>query len=168
MDPVARRENSWVYYNGDYRQYKDARVGLLTHALNYGTGCFEGIRAYWNAPEGRLYAVRMPEHYARMAGNAKTLQIALPHTVDELCDITIEVLRRNSPREDMYIRPLAFKSDEIIGVKLHDVSDSFAIVVAPMGDYIPTKGIRCMVSSWRRVDDTMMPARAKITGIYVN
>src|SRR5579872_1801258 len=115
MDPATRRENSWVYYNGEYKQFKDARVGLLTHALNYGTGCFEGIRAYWNESEEQLYAVRMPEHYVRMVGNAKTLQIMLPHSVDELCAITLDVLRRNHPREDMYIRPLAFKSDEIIG-----------------------------------------------------
>jgi branched-chain amino acid aminotransferase len=164
----TRRNNSWVWFDGEFRRYSDAKVGLMTHALNYGTGCFEGIRAYWNQQREQLYALRMAEHYDRMQANARVLQMRLPHTTAELCDLTFELLRRNQVREDFYIRPLLFKSAEEIGVKLHDVRDSFAIMVAPMGAYVPTQGMRCMVSSWRRVDDTMAPARTKCTGIYIN
>jgi branched-chain amino acid aminotransferase len=167
-DPAARRDQSWVFFDGEFRRYADAKVGLLTHGLNYGTGLFEGIRAYWNEERKQAYLLRMPEHYERMKQNAKVLQIQIPHTVEELCAITVELLKRNECREDMYIRPLAFKSDEIIGVRLHDVGDSFAIIQAPMGNYVPTSGMRCLVSSWRRVDDTMAPARTKCTGIYIN
>jgi branched-chain amino acid aminotransferase len=165
---TARRETSWVWFDGRVCQYSEAKVGLLTHGLNYGTGVFEGIRAYWNAGREQLYTLRMPEHYDRMRGNARILQMELPLSTSELCAITADLLRRNGYREDVYIRPIIFKSAEIIGVKLHDVPESFGICTAPMRDYVGTTGIRCLVSSWRRVDDTMIPARSKCTGMYVN
>lgn len=167
-DAATRREQSWVYFDGEFRRYADAKVGLLTHGLNYGTGVFEGIRGYWNAEREQLFVLRLAEHFDRMHINARVLQMRLPHPTDELCAITLDLLRRNECREDMYVRPLTFKSAEEIGVKLHDVPDSFAIITAPMGAYVPTGGMRCMVSSWRRVDDTMAPARTKCTGIYIN
>jgi branched-chain amino acid aminotransferase len=167
-DAVTRRETSWVWFDGRVCQYGEAKVGLLTHALNYGTGVFEGIRAYWNAEREQLYTLRMPEHFDRMRVNARVLQMELPLSTPELCTITHELLSRNGYREDVYIRPIVFKSAEIIGVKLHDVPESFAICTAPMGDYVGTAGIRCMVSSWRRIDDTMAPVRAKCSGLYVN
>ncbi|MBV8300879.1 MAG: branched-chain amino acid transaminase [Candidatus Dormibacteraeota bacterium] len=168
LDAATRREQSWVFFNGAYTHYADAKIGLLTHALNYGTGIFEGIRAYWNVERSQLYVLRLPEHFERMLQNARTMQMTIPHSIPELCAISMELLRRNEYREDSYIRPLCFKADEIIGVKLHDVSDSFAIVTAPMGPYVGTEGIRTMVSSWRRIDDTMAPVRTKCTGLYVN
>jgi branched-chain amino acid aminotransferase len=94
--------------------------------------------------------------------------MTIPWSVEELVATTVELLRRNEYREDTYVRPLSFKSAEIIGVKLHDVADSFAIVTAPMGLYVGNAGIRCMVSSWRRIDDAMAPVRTKCTGLYVN
>jgi branched-chain amino acid aminotransferase len=163
-----RRDQSWVFFDGEFRRYDEARVGLLTHGLNYGTGCFEGIRAYWNAERRQLHALRLPEHFDRMHGNARTLQMRLPHSVAELCGITVELLRRNECREDTYIRPLLFKSSEEIGFRLHDIPDSFAIITAPLSDYVSPAGIRCMVSTWRRIDDTMAPPRTKCTGIYIN
>jgi branched-chain amino acid aminotransferase len=167
-DAVTRRETSWIWFDGRICQYGDAKVGLLTHGLNYGTGVFEGIRAYWNEEREQLFTLRMGEHFDRMRTNARILQMEVPLSTRELCDITRELLRRNEYREDTYIRPLIFKSAEIIGVKLHDVPDSFAICTAPMGAYVGIGGIRCLVSSWRRIDDTMVPARAKCTGVYVN
>ena len=167
-DAVTRRETSWIWFNGEVTRYQEAKVGLLTHGLNYGTGVFEGIRAYWNEDRSQLYGLRMPEHYDRMRTNARILQMEVPLSTVELCAITADLLRRNGYREDVYIRPLIFKAAEIIGVKLHDVPDSFAICTAPMGSYVGTAGIRCIVSSWRRIDDTMMPARSKCAGNYVN
>ena len=141
----------------------------MTHALHYGTGCFEGIRAYWNPNQEQLFAILMKPHFARLRQSAKILQIELPYTDEEMIDATVEILRRNGYREDVYVRPLAFKSSEEIGVRLHNLKESFAIYTAPFGAYVDVdKGIRCMVSSWRRIDDNAAPARAKITGIYIN
>jgi len=167
-DAVSRRQQSWVYFDGEFRRYQDARVGLLTQGLNYGTGVFEGLRAYWNEETQQLYGLWFPEHFRRLHQNARTLQMRVPHSVEELCRITTELLRRNQSRETTYIRPLIFKSAEEIGFRLHDVPDSFAIATAPMGDYVPTHGMRCMVSTWRRISDTMAPPRTKCTGIYIN
>ncbi len=167
-DVDVARDRSWVFFNGKVVHYDEAKVGLLTHGLNYGTGIFEGIRAYWNEAREQLYVLRMPEHYERMHRNARSLQMSIPWSISELCAITNDLLRRNQWREDSYIRPICFKSAEIIGVKLHDVPDSFGIVTTPMGPYVGTSGIRCLVSSWRRIDDTMAPVRTKCTGLYVN
>ncbi|HYA00346.1 MAG TPA: branched-chain amino acid transaminase [Candidatus Binatia bacterium] len=167
-DAATRREQSWVFFDGEFRRYRDAKIGLLTQGLNYGTGCFEGIRAYWSAERGQLYGLWFPEHYRRMKRNARALLMSVPHSVDELCDITVELLRRNEYRQTTYIRPLVFKSGEEIGFRLHDIPDSFAILTTPMGDYVPTSGMRCMVSTWRRIDDTVAPPRTKCTGIYIN
>jgi branched-chain amino acid aminotransferase len=167
-EATSLREKSWVFFNGEVVHYADAKVGLLTHGLNYGTGVFEGIRAYWNAEREQLFALSLPEHFERMHQNTRALQMTIPWSVDELVAITVDLLRRNEYREDAYVRPLSFKSAEIIGVKLHDVADSFAIVTAPMGLYVGNGGIRCMVSSWRRIDDSMAPVRTKCTGLYVN
>ncbi len=167
-DAVTRRESSWVWFDGRICHYSGAKVGLLTHGLNYGTGVFEGIRAYWSEEREQLYTLRLPEHFERMRGNARILQMELPLSTAELCAVTNDLLRRNRYREDVYIRPIIFKSAEIIGVKLHDIPESMGICTAPMGNYVATTGIRCMVSSWRRVDDTMMPVRTKCTGGYLN
>jgi len=164
----TRRDNSWVFFNGETVRYTEAKVGLLTHGLNYGTGCFEGIRAYWNEEREQLFVVKLPEHYERMHESARALQMSIRWGVQELSAVTLDLLRRNQYRENAYVRPICFKSAEEIGVKLHDVPDGFGMVTAPVGPYIGTDGIRCMVSSWRRIDDTMAPARSKCTGIYVN
>src|SRR6202171_2123643 len=160
---------SWVFFDGEYRRYKDVHIGLMTHALHYGTGCFEGIRAYWNPKQESLFGLLIKPPFKRLRSPAKILKIDLPLTDEEMLDAVVELLRRNGYREDVYIRPLAFKSSEEIGVRLHNLTSSFAIYTAPFGAYVDVeKGIRCMVSSWRSLDDNAAPARAKVTGIYVN
>jgi branched-chain amino acid aminotransferase len=159
----------WVYLDGEVKRYDDARVGLMTHALQYGTGVFEGIRGYWSPEHEQLFLLKLREHYRRMQNSVKVLKLTIPMNLDELCETSIELIRRNNFRQDVYIRPFAFKSSEEIGVRLHNLKDSFAIYVTPFGKYVEVDGgIRCMVSSWRRIDDNVAPARAKITGIYVN
>ena len=148
---------------------ESAKVSVMTHGLNYGTGCFEGIRAYWNDEAQQLYVFRLQEHYERMHRSARILRIELGQSADELGEITLDLLRREGYREDAYIRPLAFKADEIIGVRLHNLTDWLAIFATPFGRYIEQEeGAHVCFSSWRRVDDNVAPARAKITGIYVN
>jgi branched-chain amino acid aminotransferase len=161
--------NSWVYLNGEFRRYNDARIGLMTHALHYGTGVFEGIRAYWNAPKNQLYLLEAPEHFNRLRRSGNIMKMTLPHSTEELVNLTIELLRRNEYKADTYVRPLLYKSSEVIGVRLAGIAESFLIYTAPMGNYVDVEsGIRCMVSSWRRVSDQSLPARGKITGAYAN
>lgn len=168
----ARREEQsqyWVYLDGEIKRYGDARLGLMTHALHYGTGVFEGIRGYWSPEHEQLFILKLREHYARMQRSVKVLKLEIPIPLDELCQVSIELLRMNNFRQDVYIRPFAFKSSEEIGVRLHNLKNSFAIYVTPYGNYVDVeRGIRCMVSSWRRIDDNAAPPRSKITGIYVN
>jgi branched-chain amino acid aminotransferase len=159
----------YAYHNGDFVPLSQAKVSIMTHALNYGTGCFEGIRGNWNAQEERLYIFRLREHYERLVRSSKILKIKVPHSVQELCDITVELVRRNGYREDIYIRPLSYKGQAMVGVRLHGVEDAFSIFTLPFGNYLDLdKGIKCGTVGWRRVEDSAIPARAKVTGIYVN
>ncbi len=158
-----------VYANGRFQRYEDAKVGLLTHGLQYGTGCFEGIRGYWVPDERELFLVLVRDHFERLTTSAKILTIELSKSADELAEITTELCLRNRYETDVYIRPFAYKAAEDVGVRLHNVPDELAIVPIPFSPYIDSS--RCLdvcVSSWRRADDTMAPPRAKITGLYVN
>jgi branched-chain amino acid aminotransferase len=158
-----------VYANGKFCRYDEAKVGLLTHGLQYVTGCFEGIRGYWSPSERELYLVLLREHYDRLKTSAKILMMNIPHSVDELIDLTVELSARNRFETDIYIRPCIFKAAEDIGVRLHNVPDAFAIIPVPFANYLDTsKGLNVCISSWRRADDSMAPPRAKITGLYVN
>ncbi len=162
-------DTAWAFFDGKIVPLKDARINVMTHAFNYGTGCFEGIRAYWNEDAGQLYGLFLREHYDRFLRSCKILRITLPYTAPQLVDLTLEVLRRCGYKQDTYVRPLAYKADQIIGVRLHDLEDALTIFAVPFGTYIDIeKGLTVGTSSWRRVDDNAIPARAKITGSYVN
>jgi branched-chain amino acid aminotransferase len=159
--------NSWVFFDGEFGRYNDHKLGLMTHALHYGTGCFEGIRAYWNAKQEQLYLLQAPAHYERLRRSANIMRMTVPYSTEELVNLTIELLRRNEFKSDVYVRPLLYASSEEIGVRLHDLQHSFFIYATPFGKYVEVEaGIRCLVSSWRRVPDQSLPARAKITGSY--
>jgi branched-chain amino acid aminotransferase len=147
---------------------REARVGILTHALHYGTGVFEGIRAHWDEPSQELFVMRPQEHYERWKLNCGILRIDVPVSTEQLCAITVELMRRNAFRTNVYVRPIAYKSAERIGVATDD-QDAMAIVALPFGDYLHAeKGLHAGVSSWRRIEDNAIPARAKICGAYVN
>jgi branched-chain amino acid aminotransferase len=159
----------YAFFEGRIVPIDEAKVSIMTHAFNYGTGCFEGIRAYWNETEEQLYVLKMREHYERFLNSCHIILISLPHSVAELCDFTIEVLQKEGFREDTYIRPLAYKATAGVGVRLHDLEDQFALFATPFGKYIEREeGAKVGVSSWRRINDNAVPARAKITGAYIN
>ncbi len=159
--------NTWVFHDGEFGRYHDVHLGLMTHALHYGTGVFEGIRAYWNSKQEQLHLLQAPAHFERMQKNVRIMRMEIPHTTEELVDITVELLRRNQFKADTYIRPLMFASSEEIGVRLHNLKHTFSIYAIPFGNYVEIEsGIRCMVSSWRRLPDESLPPRAKITGAY--
>lgn len=158
-----------AYFGGRFVPLAEANVSIATHALNYGTGCFEGIRAYWNADHGQLYALKLPEHYRRMHASCRVLRIEPGHSVEAMCEATLELLRRNGYRQDVYIRPLAFKAGRTIRLALDGVEDAFCIFTLPLGGYLDTsRGLAACVSSWIRLDDNALPARAKVTGAYIN
>ena len=139
----------------------------MTHALHYGTGVFEGIRAYWNPKQEQLFRLEPVAHYERMKRSAHVMRMELPYSTEELVNFTIELLRRNQFKSDVYVRPLLYTSSEEIGVRLHNLEHGFFIYAIPFGNYVEVEsGIRCMVSTWRRVPDQALPARAKITGSY--
>jgi branched-chain amino acid aminotransferase len=157
-----------LFMNGEFVPADHGFISVRTHGFSYGTGCFEGIRGYWNEDEQQVYLFRLREHYERFLNSCKILQIHLPYSIDDLIQISVELVQRNGQQQDVYLRPMAYKADEMIGVRLHGLKDAFILTSEPMGSYINTTGLSCGVSSWRRVDDNAMPARAKITGAYVN
>ena len=161
--------NPTAFLRGEYMPLEEAKVGIMTHALHYGTGVFEGVRGNWNAEAERIYIFRLREHYERLLRGCKMLLLDIPYSLDDLCNITVELVERCGHSEDLYIRPLAYKAEErVANLKLQDLSSDFCLVAVPFGSYLGTDILRCCTSSWRRVDDPMIPARFKISGIYVN
>ena len=149
--------------------YAEAQVGLLTHTLNYGTGVFAGVRGYWNKDEPNLLVFRLDDHMRRLHESARLMRMNLALSEEATARAVIDLLRAEGLKEDCYIRPLAFYSDELIGVRLHGLTTSLGIVAVPFGRYIDkADGALCTVSSWRRPDDSVIPARGKITGSYAN
>jgi branched-chain amino acid aminotransferase len=160
---------AYAFFDKRFMPLAEAKIGILTHALHYGTACFEGIRGNWDSQHRRFCLFRMKDHYRRLLNGCRILKISLPYSVDELCQITVELVEKSGYQEDVYIRPLAYKSSQALGVRLHNLEDDFFVIVTTLPPYLDTKnGVRCCTSSWRRVSDTMIPPRGKICGIYVN
>jgi len=141
----------------------------MTHALNYGTGAFAGIRGYWNEDRKQLFVFRPLDHYKRFLNSARILRSTINMEPEELVEITIELLRKEGYKEDCYIRPLYYKAEEAIGVRLHDLRDEITIFAIPFTRYIQNdSATHVTFSSWRRVSDNAIPPRGKLTGAYVN
>jgi branched-chain amino acid aminotransferase len=159
----------YAYFRGEIVPLSEAKIGVMTHAFNYGTAVFEGIRGNWNADEHTIYLFRMREHFERLARSCKILMLDLHESIDRLCEIAIEIVERSGYEEDVYLRPMVYKSSEAVGVRLHDLESQTLMFITPFGPYLDIeRGARCHTSTWRRVDDTGIPPRAKVTGIYVN
>lgn len=159
----------YAYFKGRIVPYSEAKVGVLTHALNYGTAAFGGVRAYWNTTEEQLFLFRPEDHFRRFLSSARLLRMEFDHTPASLTQITIQLLQKENYHQDVYIRPLAYKSDESIGVRLHNLQDDISIVSLPFDRYVANDtSAHVTFSSWRRVDDNMIPARGKISGAYAN
>ena len=158
-----------AFFRGEFVPISQAKVSVMTHALHYGTGVFEGIRGNWNDDQGAVNIFRLREHYERLIRGARLLLLNIPYSVDELCDITVELVERNEHNQDIYIRPLVYKSAELVAnLKLQELASDFTLITVPFGNYLGSDLLHCCTSSWRRVDDPMIPARLKICGIYVN
>ena len=159
-----------AFFRGDFVPVAEANVSIMTHALHYGTAVFEGIRGNWNEEQGKIYIFRAREHYQRLLQGCRIMLMDIPYSVDDLLEITEDLIRRCGYREDLYIRPIVYKSEELVAnLRLQDLSSDFALMTVPFGAYIEAEGaIRCCTSSWRRIDDTIIPPRVKISGHYIN
>ncbi len=159
---------SYAFFQKQFVPLEEARIGIMTHALHYGTAVFEGIRGNWNSEHQQIYLFRLKEHYERLEKGCRVLNIKLPYPTDELCRITIELVEKCAFEEDVYIRPMAYKSSQALGVRLHDLEDDFFAFVIPWGPYLDMDKARCCVSSWHRPEDNVIPPQIKATGIYIN
>ena len=160
---------NYAYFGGKIVPYSEAKVGVLTHALNYGTAAFAGLRAYWNAEDEELFIFRPLDHFRRFLNSSRLLMMSFDLTPEDLAQITVQLLRTEGYRRNVYIRPLAYKADEAVGVKLHGLRDELSIVALPFERYVSNDtNAHVTFSAWRRVDDNMIPARGKISGAYAN
>mgnify|MGYP001216417540 FL=1 len=159
-----------AFLNGKFVPLDEAKVSVMTHALHYGSSVFEGIRGNWNSDQEKLYIFRCLEHYERFLEGCKVMRISLPYSAQDLTDITVDLVRRSGYKQDLYIRPLAFKGAERVAVlKLQDLEDSITIFPIPFGAYLDLEAAaNCCTSTWRRMEDTMIPPSSKIGGLYVN
>ena len=168
----------FAYFEGNVVPLGDAKVGIMTHALNYGTGCFEGIRGYWVPEDEQVYLFRAREHFERLHRSAHILRMKVRLDPAELTQLACDLVAKSGYREDVYVRPLVYKSAEQVGLSLvrkapdgglEDVEDDFFMFTVPFGAYLDLdKPIRVTISPWRRIDDNVIPPRAKVTGLYIN
>lgn len=166
---VEQGKPRFAYFNGAIVPIEQATVGVMTHALHYGTAVFGGLRAYWNDDEQQLFVFRPLDHFERFLQSSTLLRMELPFKKEGLTQTLLELLQQEGFRENCYIRPLAYKSTQMIGVRLHDVDDAFTMFALPFGQYVESEeGLHVCFSAWRRVDDNAIPARGKIAGAYAN
>ncbi len=159
--------HAYAYFQGRVVPIEEAKISIMTHALHYGTAVFEGIRGNWNADDGCHYLFRMRDHFDRLALSSRIMMLDMKPTVDELCAVAVEIVERSGFTEDVYLRPLVYTSAEQLGVRIHNLEHDTLVFVTPFPAYLP-ESARCHTSTWRRVNDTGIPPRAKVTGIYAN
>ena len=136
-----------AFFKGQVVPISEAKVSVMTHALHYGTGVFEGIRGNWNEEKGAVFIFRLREHYDRLLRGCRILMLDIPYNAEQLCDITVDL---------------------VANLKLQDLASDFTLITVPFGNYLGADKLRCCTSSWRRTDDTMIPTRIKSSGNYVN
>ena len=159
---------SYAYFQKQLIPLEEAKIGIMTHAFHYGTAIFEGIRGNWNDEQQQTYIFRLQEHFERLEKGCRVLKINLPHSVDEMCQLTVELVTKCGFKEDVYIRPVAYTSSESLGVRLHDLEHDFFMLVIPWGPYLDVDKARCCVSSWHRPEDNVIPPQIKANGLYIN
>jgi branched-chain amino acid aminotransferase len=158
-----------VFFEGKIVPFEEAKVSVATHAFNYGTGVFGGIRGYWNDEKKKIYIFRPYDHYRRFLNSGRMMNMHVPYDEESLIQLTLDLIRLENWQTNIYIRPLIYKADLGIGVRLHDLRDELTIFSMPFKQYVKNDtSAHVTVSSWRRLDDNMIPARGKISGAYAN
>ena len=160
----------YAFFEGRIVPFAEAKISVGTHAVQYGTGAFAGIRGYLDADGETINIFRLPEHCARLLNSAKLLRANLPFDRESLARTIVDLVERNAPTGDAYIRPFVYKSSVQLTPRLVDLEDELAIYMLSLGDYLDTSqgGVKAIVSSWLRVPDNAIPGRGKLSGAYVN
>jgi branched-chain amino acid aminotransferase len=158
----------YAYFQKKFMPLAEAKLGIMTNFMHYGTAVFEGIRGNYNEDNKQVYLFRLKEHYERMLNGCKVLKMQIPYSVDDLCKLTVELVARSGLKENVYVRPLVYKSTEAMGVRLHNLEADFFAFVMPWGRYLEADKCRVGVSSWRRPGSNFAATQSKITGQYYN
>ncbi len=158
-----------AFFEGKIVPWSEAKINIATHGFLYGTSVFSGMRAYWNEEKKKLFAFRPFDHYRRLLNSAHMMAMEIPYDEEGLIDLTLNLLRTDDWKQDVYLRPTIYKADIGIGVRLHNLKDEFSMFVMPFEKYVSNDtNAHVTFSSWRRIDDNSIPARAKVAGAYVN
>ena len=158
-----------AFFEGKIVPFEEAKISVATHALHYGTGVFGGLRGYWNDEKKKLYVFRPYDHYRRLLNSGRMMNMQVPYNEEGLIQLTLNLIRTEGWQTDIYIRPFIYKADPGIGVRLHDLKDELTIFSMPFKMYVKNDdNAHVTVSSWRRIDDNMIPARGKVSGAYAN
>ncbi len=161
--------NKICFFQGEFRPLKEANVNIQTHALQYGTACIGGMRAYWNKIKNNLFLFRIEDHIHRLLNSAKILMMNMPYSEKELIEISKQVLSKGEWKQNVYLRPIIYKSSDELTPIMHSTEDSFALYAIPLNDYMDVnKGLTTSISSWRRMGDYQIPAVAKTSAGYLN
>lgn len=157
------------YFEGKIVPSSEANISIQTHAFQYGTSVFGGIRGYYNESKQNLYIFRLRDHYQRLVNSAKIMQLNFDKTPDELVAITIDLIKQSNYKQNIYLRPIIYTSALQLSPRFHDVKTQIAIYVLKLDDYLDTQnGLTTMVSTWQRFSDNQIPTLAKASGGYVN
>lgn len=158
-----------AFFEGKTVPLSEARISIATHGFLYGTAVFGGMRAYWNEEKQRLFVFRPYDHFHRLLNSGKMMTMSVPYDEEGLTELTVDLLRTDNWRRDVYLRPTIYKADMGIGVRLHELKDEFCMFVMAYEPYVKNDtNAHVTVSSWRRIDDNVIPARGKVAGAYAN
>lgn len=159
----------YAFFEGQFNDLENAKVSIMTNALQYGTAVFGGIRGYYDIEEKKLSLFRIRDHYKRFLSSIKILGCDFPYSLEQLISIHLDLIKKNAPTINSYFRPFAYVSNTSLGPNLHNVTMDYALYMIPLEEYMPLgKGLSLKVSSWRRVSDNSIPARGKFSGAYLN
>lgn len=158
-----------AFFEGRNVPLSEAKISIATHGFLYGTAVFGGMRAYWNEEKKHLFVFRPYDHFHRLLNSGKMMAMKIPYDEESLIQLTVDLLRLDAWKQDLYLRPTIYKADAGIGVRLHDLKDEFCMFVTAYEPYVKNDtNAHVTVSSWRRIDDNVIPARGKIAGAYAN
>ena len=158
-----------AFFEGKIVPLSEANISIATHGFLYGTAVFGGMRGYWNEEKKRLFVFRPYDHFRRLLHSAKMMSMQTKYDEESLIQLTLDLLRTDNWQRDIYMRPSFYKADLGIGVKLHDLKDEFCMFVIAFDKYVKNDtNAHVTFSSWRRIDDNVIPARGKVSGAYAN
>ncbi|CAG9621338.1 branched-chain amino acid transaminase [Sutcliffiella rhizosphaerae] len=157
----------YAYFDGRFIPITDAVISVKNKTFNYGLGALEGIRGYWNQEDQNLYLFRLEDHFQRLLNSCKVLFITIPYTVKELCEITVELMKKNNVKRDIYIRPIAFINLPSLRPNLYKTEYGLTIFIEEVG-YVEKPTVNAMISSWLRIDNSTIPPTVKSIAGYLN